>query len=131
MIACNFWLLALSRSARISGRPGSRGWGSKQPSGSDASWRSRTQSSGWPARNQRRKPRIARGQSIRHYLLLPGYEWGVSDWYLEVIRPFVKKYRPTVGFSPEEAERAAQVTVVGNPQNYPEDLLRRLQKAGC
>jgi hypothetical protein len=70
-------------------------------------------------------------RSIRHYLLLPGYEWGVSDWYLEVIRPFVKKYRPTVGFSPEEAEKATRVTVVGNPQNYPENLLGRLQQSGC
>ncbi len=69
--------------------------------------------------------------AIQHYLLLPGYEWGVSDWYLEVIRPFVKKYRPTIGFSPEEAAKAARVTVVGNPQNYPEDLLSRLQKSGC
>lgn len=68
---------------------------------------------------------------IRHYLLLPGFEWGVSDWYLEIIRPFVKKHLPAVGFSPIEAERAALVTVVGNPQNYPEDLLPRLQKAGC
>ncbi len=63
--------------------------------------------------------------------MLPGYEWGISDWYLEVIRPFVKKYRPTVGFSLEEAEKASRVTVVGNAQNYPENLLDRLQKAGC
>jgi len=48
-----------------------------------------------------------------------------------LIRPFIKKHRPTVGFSPEEAEKAARVTVVGNPQNYPDDLLNRLQKAGC
>ncbi len=68
---------------------------------------------------------------IRHYLLLPGFEWGVSDWYLEIIRPFVKKHLPAVGFSPTEAERAALVTVVGNPQNYPEDLLPRLKNAGC
>ncbi len=67
---------------------------------------------------------------IRHYLLLPGAEWGVSDWYLEVIRPFVKKHKPTVGFSVEEAGKAARVTVVGGMQHYPEDLLERLQKAG-
>lgn len=69
--------------------------------------------------------------AIRHYLLLPGAEWGVSDWYLEVIRPFVKKHKPTVGFSVEEAVKAARVTVVGGKQHYPEDLLERLQKAGC
>jgi hypothetical protein len=68
---------------------------------------------------------------IRHYLLLPSYEWGVSDWYLEVIRPFIKKHRPTVGFSPQEAEQADRVTVVGNGQNYPEGVVNRLEDAGC
>lgn len=68
---------------------------------------------------------------IHHYLLLPGAEHGVSDWYLEVIRPFVKKYCPTIGFSPDEAENAERVTVVGNAHSYPEDLLIRLQNAGC
>jgi hypothetical protein len=71
------------------------------------------------------------GHPIRHYLLLPGAEWGISDWYLEVIRPFVKKHRPTVGFAVEEAEKAGRVTIVGNASSYPEDLLNRLREAGC
>ena len=71
------------------------------------------------------------GHPIRHYLLLPGAEWGLSDWYLEVIRPFVKKHHPTVGFAVEEAEKAGRVTIVGNSSSYPEDLLNRLQQAGC
>lgn len=71
------------------------------------------------------------GHPIRHYLLLPGAEWGISDWYLEVIRPFVKKHRPTVGFAVEEAEKAGRVTIVGNASSYPEDLLNRLRQAGC
>lgn len=68
---------------------------------------------------------------IRHYLLLPGFEWGISDWYLEVIKPYVKKYRPTVGFVLEEAEKAAWVTVVGSAQNFSEGVIERLQNAGC
>ena len=36
-----------------------------------------------------------------------GADFGVSDWYLEVIRPFVKKHHPTVGFSPTEAAAIA------------------------
>jgi hypothetical protein len=71
------------------------------------------------------------GRPIQHYLLLPGSEWGVSDWYLEVIRPFVKKHRPTVGFSIDEAYQAARVTVVGNGLSYPPDLIASLQNAGC
>lgn len=71
------------------------------------------------------------GHAINHYLLLPGYEWGVSDWYLEIIRPFVKKHRPTVGFSLDEALRADHVTIVGSTHHYPEDFLDRLHRAGC
>ncbi len=71
------------------------------------------------------------GHPIRHYLLLPGAERGVSDWYLEVIRPFVKKHQPTVGFAVEEAEKAGRVTIVGNASSYPDDLLNRLRQAGC
>lgn len=69
--------------------------------------------------------------AIRHYLLLPSYEWGIADWHLDVIRPFVKKYQPTIGFSLEEANMAARVTVIGNAQTFPEECLDQLRSAGC
>lgn len=68
---------------------------------------------------------------IAHYLLLPVYEWGVADWHLEIIRPFVKKYQPTIGFSLEEAAFARKVTVVGGLQSFSEDELNRLRQKGC
>jgi hypothetical protein len=68
---------------------------------------------------------------IRHYLLLPLYEWGVADWHLDVIRPFVKKYRPTVGFSLQEARFARKVTVVGGSEAFSEEKLESLRAAGC
>ena len=68
---------------------------------------------------------------IQHYLLLPAYEWGVADWHLDVIRPFVKKYRPTVGFSIKEAALAKRVTVIGNTQTFPEASLDQLRQVGC
>ena len=36
---------------------------------------------------------------IAHYLLLPSFEWGIADWHLNITRPFIKRHRPTVGFS--------------------------------
>lgn len=83
------------------------------------------------ANGGQKKSAVEFGYPIRHYLLLPGREGGVADWYLEVIRPFVKKHHPTVGFSLDEASHAARVTVIGPAQNYPEDALTRLQQAGC
>ena len=67
----------------------------------------------------------------KHYLLLPTYEWGVADWHLEVIQPYVKKYLPTIGFSIEEALCAQIVTVVGGAQSFPTDVIAMLEQSGC
>jgi len=68
---------------------------------------------------------------IGHYLLLPSFDWGVSDWHLDISRPFVKKYQPTVGYSPEEAAHARRVTVIAESSNVSNELLARLRSAGC
>ncbi|MEK6256803.1 MAG: hypothetical protein N2C13_05745 [Chloroflexota bacterium] len=67
------------------------------------------------------------GQLISHYLLLPIYDWGVADWHLDVIRPFVKKYRPTVGYSVEEASQAKRVTVIGGKKYFPSETIEALK----
>lgn len=67
---------------------------------------------------------------IRHYLLLPSYEWGISDWHLDAIKPFVKKHQPTVGFSIEEAAMASRVTIVGGEQSFPRSLEEKLTGSG-
>lgn len=68
---------------------------------------------------------------IAHYLLLPIYEWGIADWHLEAIRPFIKRHRPTVGFSLEEASHAVRVTVIGSQQIFPDEALETLSRSGC
>ncbi|MGD8457792.1 MAG: hypothetical protein PVF83_15525 [Anaerolineales bacterium] len=68
---------------------------------------------------------------IKHYLLLPVYEWGISDWHLEVIHPFVQKHSPTVGFSIEEACAAEKVTVIGGDDSFSPEVIERLYTSGC
>jgi hypothetical protein len=68
---------------------------------------------------------------IKHYLLLPVYEWGISNWHLEVIQPFVQKHTPTVGFSVEEACAAEQVTVMGGRDSFSPEEIEKLHTAGC
>ncbi len=68
---------------------------------------------------------------ISHYLLLPSFEWGVADWYLNITRPFIKRHRPTVGFSLEEALQAERVTVVGGEEHFSEEQLNQLRGQGC
>ncbi|MBN2257619.1 MAG: hypothetical protein JW704_07320 [Anaerolineaceae bacterium] len=74
---------------------------------------------------------IGNSRFISHYILLPSYEWGVSDWHLDVVKPFVKKYQTTIGFSIDEAKHAARVTVIGNAQSIPEEIVDQLRLAGC
>jgi hypothetical protein len=70
------------------------------------------------------------GYRFDHYLLLPTYEWGVADWHLEVIRGFVKKHRPTVGFSLREAAHAKRVTILGGEEHFHEEDLDQLRHNG-
>ncbi|HWQ46720.1 MAG TPA: hypothetical protein VN376_07625, partial [Longilinea sp.] len=67
---------------------------------------------------------------LHHYLLLPSYEWGVADWHLDVVRGFIKKNQPTVGFSLAEASLASRVTVIGGSDLFPEDDLENLRLNG-
>jgi hypothetical protein len=75
-------------------------------------------------------PSQSQNQSIRHYLLLPSYDGGISDHHLDIIRPIIKKYQPTVGFSLEEARNARKVTVLGGEHAFTEASLNQLRGAG-
>ncbi len=68
---------------------------------------------------------------INHYLLLPTYEWGVADWHLDVTRPYIRKYLPTVGFSIEEAALAKKVTVIGGEESFTLEQMSQLRDRGC
>lgn len=126
VVSCNFWLPGVEAGSLISGPAAEK----------LRRWRSGRKS------RQARVEEVINGPAvpvtagpaarpIRHYLLLPGQETGISDWYLEIIRPFVKKHRPTVGFSVDEAARAELVTMIGPERNYPEGTIDRLAESGC
>jgi hypothetical protein len=71
------------------------------------------------------------GLAISHYLLMPIYGWGIPEWHLDAVRPFIKEFHPTIGFSLEEASHARRVTVVGGIQAYSDQDLQPLHQAGC
>ena len=68
---------------------------------------------------------------IPHYLILPAYEWGITDWHLNAARPFIRKYRPVIGFSLNHAYLAERVTVVGGDDQFPDSALEKLMAIGC
>ncbi len=131
VIACNFWLLSAGPSSPFH----RQAWfqDQDQPRPVVAALREQLAQQ-LAARQALFTPDASRGDDrhpIHHYLLLPGFEWGIPDWYLEVIRPYVKKHRPTVGFSIAEAQLAVRVTVVGNSPSFSDEMLANLRQSGC
>jgi hypothetical protein len=74
---------------------------------------------------------IHSSHQIKHYVLLPTVNDSVTDWHLNLARPLIKTLLPTVGFSIEEATLADKVTVIGDEQAFPEEILDQLRFSGC
>ena len=68
---------------------------------------------------------------IDHYLLLPAYDWGVSEHILEKVRPIIQGSKPTLGFSLLEASNARKVTVWNENYAFKDNDLKILHDAGC
>ncbi len=79
----------------------------------------------------RSAPKSAQVKPIRHYLLMPTFEFGVSEWHWTAALEFVRAERPVVGFSVDEALRAERVTIFGNTQGIDAEIESRLTQAGC
>ena len=134
VLTCNFWLLSAEQNDPALNdawyKPGeerlpvvSMGKEWESSGGADPSTSSKFLSS--PASN------FNASRPISHYLLLPTFEWGVADWHLDAIRPFINKYQPTIGFSAVEASHAKKVTVIGGATTIPESIIDGLLAAGC
>ncbi|MBM3146102.1 MAG: hypothetical protein FJ010_14250 [Chloroflexi bacterium] len=86
----------------------------------------------WQASNPKNaSPTPGESRPISHYVLLPTYDWGIPDYPLDALRPYIKSHKPTLGFSLEEAAKARRVTVIGSEGVYPEEVLRQLRSNGC
>ena len=129
VIACNFWLLSTRADSPFLSHSWIQGEGKAMPVvGTIRQWFARVGQEPPPLQ---KTPVPADPHAINHYLLLPVYEWGVADWHLDAIRPFVKKYTPTIGFSLAEASHAVKVTVVGNENSFSNEDLETLRNSGC
>ena len=74
---------------------------------------------------------IGQPKPLQHYLLLPTFEWGISEWHWSAALEYVKAHRPACGFSPEEAGQARRVTIFGNAQGVSREVEAALRRAGC
>ena len=124
----NFWLLCAEPDSRFA----DQAWFLKGSKGSPkAQALIRWHSSPEAQVDQKYTPVHLNNQPIPHYLILPAFEWGIADWHLNAARPFIRKYRPMIGFSLNYAFLAERVTVVGDDEQFPESALEQLRNAGC
>lgn len=78
------------------------------------------------------QPNGANGvKPLHHYLLLPQWEWGASEWHWRMVGDYVKKFRPATGFNPDEARLARHVTILGGLEGVGREVERTLERAGC
>jgi hypothetical protein len=74
---------------------------------------------------------------IYHYVLFqaldstPGPSGSATRWMLPAALDYVGHFRPTVGFSAEEARRASRVTIVGNDPQRTSSVEASLRDSGC
>jgi hypothetical protein len=132
ILACNLWLLATSPTDRYQSHAFFNTDGTQLPIVQvlkEKQQRSTAQS--LTKSIQIDEAVIFKEKMIPHYLLLPQYAWGAADWDIEAIRPLIRRYYPTIGFSVTEALNANRVTLVGKPVQNNREVIQRLTAAGC
>ena len=130
VMCCNFWLLAADESSEFYPHGWYQGEHCLLPKLPTRS-KQRAEETNPEVENEEKSIFKDTAHPIKHYLLLPTYEWGIADWHLEVIQPYVKKYKATIGFSLDEAKLASKVTIIGSPQSVPEETIQEIREAGC
>jgi len=132
VMACNFWLVSAEEDSPYQSQALFDASGAPRPAGKAIM--------NWVEKNNDVNSSTTGGNSlsnagnrhpIRHYLLLPNYPGGLSDWEWNIIRGFVKKHQPTVGFDMAEAVLAEQVTLIGGDKLFCENDLDHLRNTGC
>ena len=64
------------------------------------------------------------------YVLLPRLDQGVSTRHLSAVLPWLQRGTATVGFQIEEALQAAEIIVIGQPNEFPEAVRGALAQNG-
>ena len=77
-------------------------------------------------------PAPSAGKSIDHYVLFWQHEdgsWAQQDWQGAI--NYIARFRPTVGFSVDDARQASRITIVGGVGGVSQKDEEALRAAGC
>lgn len=124
VIGAGFWLLADSEKGQNSKSAWFKSDGSHLPLVDYIqSW----------SKKGKTQPRPKKGESkiIQHYVLLPGLENENLEIDIDLIRPVLKKHKPTIGFSIDEARFAKRVTIINLNKAFSKDVVSELRYSGC
>jgi hypothetical protein len=135
LLNVNFWLLAAPETSPFASEAWYRTDGSTLAAVDGLKrWAAQHEQREHPERSAtgaQSKDAALHGKPINHYLLLPTFEWGISEWHWNAALDYVKTFQPTCGFSVEEAKHAEFVTLVGNEQGLGREVESALTAAGC
>tara|TARA_A100001037_G_scaffold229245_1_gene207353 strand:+ start:2621 stop:3967 length:1347 start_codon:yes stop_codon:yes gene_type:complete len=70
-------------------------------------------------------------KNINHYILLPKFEWGLSDWHWNIAGPIARENNACCGFSVKEAALANTVTLIGDNNEISTNIENKLKNSGC
>ncbi len=134
VLACNFWVLSAGQNDPEAQNAWYQPDSQQLPAvGLLKDWIANQSS--LPVTSSKFKPapvsKYSNPRPIAHYLLLPTSERDQVEWHLETVRPFINKFKPTIGFSPIEAMHAQRVTVIAGSTSVPEAIIDGLLAAGC
>ena len=70
-------------------------------------------------------------KTLKHYILLPRFDWGLSEWHWNIAGPLVQEHNACCGYSIDTALLSETVTIVANHHQISLDVEAKLQEAGC
>lgn len=130
LLNVNFWLLAADAASPIAREAWYQPDGTQVPAITTLKQYAQRHAAKNPPR-AKSFSKTASGKLFAHYLLLPTFEWGLSEWHWQKALEYVKLHQPTCGFSQAEAAQAERVTLFGNEQGLSLELEQKLHNAGC
>ncbi|MGQ0601373.1 MAG: hypothetical protein ACT4QE_06710 [Anaerolineales bacterium] len=131
LLNVNFWLLAAEPASPYANEAWYRADGSTLATvAALKQFTARNRPTGRPATGGK-STGVGPSKPLKHYLLLPTFEWGISEWHWNIALDYVKAHKPACGFSVGEAATAQRVTIFGNEQSVSAEVEAVLRKAGC
>jgi hypothetical protein len=133
VLCCNFWLLSSGKSDINANQSWIMEDGEKSAIAQDVInyFKSSNSIELYSDKSIENENPFERSFSISRYLFFPSLEWFLQNGQKEEIQEYIKRYKPTIGFSIKEAAYAEVVTIAGVSESIPDAEIEVLRASGC